>query len=148
VSASWIAIVMAALAGVAGAAQVAVMGKFGERVGVVAALAFSTAVTAVLALFALIVATRSLNGYADAARQPAWLWLGGAMGLFVVLSITFAGPRIGITATVALLIAGQLAAAVVIDRFGLFGAEAIGIGWRQVAGVWLLAVGAALTVRY
>ena len=138
---------MAALAGIAGAAQVAVMGRFGERAGVLAALAFSTLVTAAIALVILAVANRGLGGYAEALRQPAWLWIAGGLGLFVVLSITFAGPRIGTTATVALLIAGQLAAAAVIDRFGLFGAEAIGLGWQRLAGIALLAVGAALTVR-
>lgn len=142
------AVALAALAGVAGAVQVAVMGRFGEGAGVFAALAFSTLATAALALVALAVATRGLGGYADAARQPAWLWIGGALGLFVVLSITIAGPRIGTTATVALLIAGQLAAAVAIDRFGLFGAERIGVGWQRLTGVALLALGAALTVRY
>jgi transporter family-2 protein len=147
VSGSSVAIALAAFAGVAGAAQVAVMGRFGERIGVAAALAFSTAVTAALAVAVLVVATRSLHGYADAVRQPLWLWSGGAMGLFIVLSVTFAGPRIGTTATVALLIAGQLTAAVVIDRFGLFGADEVAIGWQRVLGVWLLALGAALTVR-
>lgn len=138
---------MAALAGVAGSIQVAVMGRFGERVGVLAALAFSTLVTAALALVALAVSQRSMAGYAEATRQPPWLWIGGAMGLFVVLTITYAGPRIGTTATVALLIAAQLAAAAAIDRFGLFGAEQVGLGWRRIAGVVVLAVGAALTVR-
>jgi transporter family-2 protein len=148
VSTGSFAVALATLAGVAGAAQVAVMGRFGEGAGVFAALAFSTLATALLALVALAVATRGLGGYADAAREPVWLWIGGALGLFVVLSITVAGPRIGTTATVALLIAGQLAAAVAIDRFGLFGAEEIGVGWQRVTGVALLALGAALTVRY
>jgi transporter family-2 protein len=147
VSGTSVAVALAALAGAAGAAQIAVMGRFGERIGVIAALAFSTAVTAMLALAVLLAATRSLHGYADATRQPVWLWSGGALGLFIVLSVTVAGPRVGTTATVALLIAGQLAAAVVIDRFGLFGAEQVGIGWQRVIGVWLLALGAALTVR-
>ena len=44
------------------------------------------------------------------------MWLGGLMGLIVVLSITFAQPRIGATATIGILIAGQLAMGAVIDR--------------------------------
>ena len=146
-SGSALAVALATVAGLAGSVQVAVMGRLGERIGVVAALAFSTLVTAVLALAILAAARGGLGGYADALRQPPWLWIGGAMGLIVVLSITYAGPRIGTTATVAILIAGQLAAAAVIDRFGLFGAEEVALGWERVAGIVLLAAGAALTVR-
>ena len=45
------------------------------------------------------------------------------MGLTVVGTITFAQPRIGATATIGILIAGQLVMGAVIDRFGLFGVE-------------------------
>ena len=54
------------------------------------------------------------------------MWLGGLMGLIVVFTITFAQPRIGATATIGILIAGQLAMGAVIDRFGLFGVDQIG----------------------
>lgn len=146
-SSGTLAVVLASLAGIAGSVQVAVMGRFGERIGVLPALAFSTLVTGLLALVVLAVARGGVGGYADALRQPPWLWVGSAMGLLVVLSITYAGPRIGTTATVAILIAGQLAAAAAIDRFGLFGAEAVGLGRGRIAGIALLALGAALTVR-
>jgi transporter family-2 protein len=69
------------------------------------------------------------------------------MGVLIVFAITFAGPRVGTTATVALLIAGQLVAASVIDRLGWFGVERITLGWARVAGLVLLVVGAALTLR-
>ena len=142
-----LAVVLASLAGIAGSVQVLVMGRFGERVGVLAALAFSTLVTALLALVVLALAKGGVGGYADAARQPGWLWLGGAMGLLVVLSITFAGPRIGTTATVAILIAGQLATAAAIDHFGLFGADEVAVGAWRLLGIVLLGAGAALTVQ-
>ena len=47
------------------------------------------------------------------------------MGLTVVGTITFAQPRIGATATIGILIAGQLVMGAVIDRFGLFGVDRI-----------------------
>jgi transporter family-2 protein len=65
----------------------------------------------------------------------------------VILSITFATPRIGAAATIGLLIAGQLAMGAVIDRFGLFGLDPIPIGWERGLGIVLLAVGAALSLR-
>jgi transporter family-2 protein len=138
---------MALAAGLAGALQVAVMGRFGERIGTLEALAFSAALTAVITLVVLIVARRSLDGLAAGWSSPVWLWLAGAMGAYIVLSITVAGPRIGVVATTGLLIVGQLAMATLIDRFGWFGVERIGLSATKLVGLALLAAGAALTLR-
>lgn len=142
-----LATLLAVLAGLAGSVQVAVMARLGERVGVFAALAWAAMLTAGLAVALLLVVRQGLGGMADAARQPVWLWSGAAMGLLIVLTITFAGSRIGVAATVAIMIAGQLAMGAVIDRFGLFGVERVTLQWPRVMGLALLAVGAALTLR-
>lgn len=134
-------------AGLAGAVQVVVMARFGERVGIVAALAFATAITATGAALILLVARQSLSGYVAAARQPAWLWLGGVAGIVIVLTITFAGSQLGTVATVGIFIAAQLTMSTLIDRFGLFGSDRIGLHWTRVLGVLLLLCGAALTLR-
>ncbi len=138
---------LVAAGGVAGTIQVAIMGRFGERIGSLEALAFSTLITAVVALGVLVVARGGLGGYEAAARSPVWLWLGGVCGAFIVLSITVAAPRVGTTATIGIFIAFQLAAGAVVDRFGLFGLERIGLTWTRVAGIVLLAAGAALSLR-
>jgi transporter family-2 protein len=138
---------MTTVAGLAGSVQVAVMGRFGERIGVIEALAFATMLTAVLSVAVLLVATQSLAAYPDGVRAPIWMWSAGVMGLIVILSITFATPRIGATATIGLLIAGQLAMGTVIDRFGLFGLDRIPIDATRVVGIALLAVGAALSLK-
>jgi bacterial/archaeal transporter family-2 protein len=142
-----LAVTLSLIAGVAGTVQIAVMGKLGERIGVVPALAFAAVVAAGIGVVALLATRRSLAGFADAIHQPAWLWLGGLMGAFVVFTITFAGPRIGTTATVAFFLVGQFAAAALVDRYGLFGLDRIAVGWPRVVGLALLAVGAALTLR-
>jgi transporter family-2 protein len=142
-----VAVIVALVAGLLGSVQVALMGRFGERIGTIEAFAFSAAVTALIAGFVLLAARRSLAGYGEALTVPKWLWLAGACGAFIVLAVTVAGPRIGVAATVALLIAGQLAAGAVIDRFGLFGAEKVPLAWHRVLGIALLAIGAALSLR-
>ena len=133
-------------AGLAGAVQVAVMGELGERVGIVPALAFAATVTMLGAFAVLAVAERSLSGVRAALGEPAWLWTGGLMGLFIVFSITLAAPRIGTAATVGLVIAGNLVMAALIDRFGLFGQDEIPLAWPRLLGIALLAVGAGLSV--
>jgi transporter family-2 protein len=138
---------MSLVAGVAGTVQIAVMGRLGDRIGVVPAFAFAAAAAAAIGILALLAVRRSLAGFADAVDQPAWMWLGGLMGAFVVLTITFAGPRIGTTATVAVFLVGQFAAAALVDRYGLFGLDRIAVGWPRMLGLALLAVGATLTLK-
>jgi transporter family-2 protein len=134
------------LAGLAGSVQVAVMGRFGGRVGVLEALTFSTAVQLVLSVVILLLARLGVGRLGHAFSSPAWMWLGGLMGLTVVLSITFAQPRIGATATIGILIAGQLVMGALIDRFGLFGVDRIGISTPRAVGIALLGIGAALSL--
>jgi transporter family-2 protein len=138
---------LAVVAGLAGSVQVAVMARLGDRVGIFGALAWATFLTAAIAFALLLVVRQGAGGFVAAARQPVWLWSGGVMGVVIVLTITFAGARIGVAATVGILIAGQLAMGAAIDRFGLFGAERVAIAWPRVLGIALLAVGAALTLR-
>jgi len=111
------------------------------------ALAFSTVVTMVIACAVLLVARRSVDGFGDAVRSPPWMWLGGAMGVFIVFTITLVQPRFGTFATVAIFIVAQIAAGVAIDRFGWFGVERVGLAWTRVLGIVLLASGAVLALR-
>jgi bacterial/archaeal transporter family-2 protein len=142
-----LAAVLAFAAGLGGAVQIAVQGRLGERVGSLEALTTAAVVGGVLALALLLLVRRSLDGVGDAFGGPKWLLLGGVMGVFIVFSVTYAGPRIGVVATSAVLIAAQFALATVIDRFGWFGVERIALGWPRVLGIVLLCVGAALTLR-
>jgi bacterial/archaeal transporter family-2 protein len=140
-------VLLAIVAGVAGSVQVAVMSKLGDRVGVFGALAWATTLTALLAVALLLVARQGFGEFAAAARQPVWLWSGALMSLVIVLAITLAGTRIGVIATISILLAGQFAAAAAIDHWGLLGAERIGVGWLRALGIVLLGLGAALTLK-
>jgi transporter family-2 protein len=139
-------VALAVLAGLAGSVQVAVMGRFGARAGVLEALVFATAIQLVLATGILFATRQSLAGLGGALSAPRWMWASGAMGLLVVLTITFAQPRIGTTATIGILIAGQLVMGAIIDRYGLFGVDQIAITWQRAVGIVLLGVGAALSL--
>ena len=140
-SGSAVATVLAVAAGLAGSIQVALMSRLGERIGVLEALAFSTALTAGAAVVILVLARQSLAGFERAVHQPWWMLLGGLMGLLIVFTVTYAGPRIGVAATVGILIAGQLAMGAAIDRWGLFGSDRIALHWPRVLGI------AALSLR-
>jgi transporter family-2 protein len=134
-------------AGIAGSVQVALMSRLGERIGVLEALGFSCAFTAVLAFLLLVVARRSVAGYGHALQQPWWMLGGAVCGVLIVFTVTYAGPKIGVAATVGILIAGQLGMGAAIDRWGLFRSEQIPLHWPRLVGIGLLAVGAALSLR-
>ena len=119
------AVGLAATAGLAGAVQAAVMGELGERVGIAPALGFAVIVSAFCGLTVL---------------------LGGVMSVFIVLAITVGPPRIGVAATVGVVIAGNLVSAAIIDRYGLFGQDVIPIDRWRLLGLLLLAAGAALSL--
>jgi len=141
-----VAIALTIAAGVAGAVQAAVMGELGERTGVFPALAFSGVVSVVLGLSLLLIVTQSFRGLADVAREPLWLWTGGALSVLIILAITVASPRIGLAATIGTIIALNLGMAAAIDRFGWFGLDRIAIAWPRAVGLVFLGIGAALTL--
>jgi transporter family-2 protein len=140
------AVALAATAGLAGALQVAVMGELGERAGVIPAIALSAIVSFLVGIVVLYAAGSSLWGVRDALREPAWLWSGGAISLFIILAMTVAGPRIGIAATLGLVIAGNLVMGALIDQFGLLGLDRVAIGWPRAVGLVFLAAGVALSL--
>jgi transporter family-2 protein len=141
-----LAIALAVAAGLAGAVQAAVMGELGGRVGVFPALAFSGVVAVAIGLALLFAAKQSFRGLGDVAREPMWLWSGGALSVLIILAITVASPRIGLTATIGIIIAFNLGVAALIDRFGWFGFDQIAITWTRALGLVLLGAGAALSL--
>jgi transporter family-2 protein len=141
-----LAVALAVAAGLAGAVQAAVMGELGGRAGIFPALAFSGIVAVVIGLALLLVAKQSFRGLGDVARQPVWLWSGGALSVLIILAITVASPRIGLVATIGIIIAFNLGVATIIDRFGWFGFDRIAITWTRTLGLVLLGAGAALTL--
>ena len=146
-SSTGFAALLAFAAGLGGAVQIAVQGRLGDQVGSLEAVATAAVVGGTIAIAALLVARRSLTGVSDAVAGPKWQLLGGAMSVFIVLAITVAGPRIGVVATTAFLIAAQFGLATAIDRYGWFGVEQVGVTWPRLLGIGLLVVGAALTLR-
>jgi transporter family-2 protein len=141
-----IAIAFSLGAGIAGAAQASVSGALGRRVGTIGAAGFGVVLAAILVL-ALALALGRGGSIISAIHQPRWLWLGGLFGAVIVLAIAYSPPRIGTFATVALLIAGQLAAGAVIDAFGWMGSPRIPVTVTRAAGLLLVAAGAALTLK-
>jgi transporter family-2 protein len=72
------------------------------------------------------------------------LYAGGALFLFYILSITWAGPKMGIGNAVFFVLLGQLVAAAAIDHYGLWGAIKSEITLSRFFGIMLMAAGVYL----
>lgn len=78
---------------------------------------------------------------------PAWAWLGGIYGAIYVATAAYATPRLGVATMLMIAIGGQLAAALVIDHYGLFGLPAAPVSVSRIAGLLLVFVGVVLVRR-
>ena len=111
------------------------------------ALTFASVLSGAVAFVILLVARQSAGGIARSLHQPWWMLTGAVFSLLIVFTVTYAGPRIGVAATVGILIAGQLVMGAAIDRFGLLGSKQIALHWPRLLGIVLLGAGAALSLR-
>jgi transporter family-2 protein len=139
-------IVLAALAiaaGVAAAMQAATNAGLSRSVELGPALVINTVIVLCGAI-GLWAATGARTTFFPASA-PWTLYLGGLFGFVIIASLAFVFPKIGAAYSVALMVGGQCAAALVIDHFGLMGMPRDPLTIQHVIGVSLVAAGAVVT---
>ncbi len=138
-------IIISLLGGVAIGLQNPLASLMGQRIGILQG-AFIIHLGGTLLAGGLILAVP--GGNLAAWRSVPWYALGaGALGVALVSAISFAIPRIGVAATVGLVVATQIIMAAWLDHNGLLGASVrLFDTWRFI-GVVLLMVGAWLVLR-
>jgi len=138
-------IFFAVAAGAGVAAQAVINGRLRFVLGapVWAATAQFVVGLIILLLYAAL-SRQAVPAGADIARAPWWMWTGGFFGAMFILMAVVATPVLGAALMLASSIVGQLAAALVIDHYGLFGATVIHVTPTRLLGVVLLAVGVIL----
>lgn len=130
---------LAIAAGVAAAVQAAVNAALSRFTGLGCALVINTVVV-LLGAVGLWAATGAKAAFFPAG--PSWgLYLGGLCGFVIIASLTFVFPKIGAAYAVALMVAGQCVAALVVDHFGLMGMPRAPVTIHRVLGVALVAAG-------
>ena len=83
----------------------------------------------------------------SAAVVPAWAWFGGLLGAAYVASTTVLGPRLGAAPLLALTLAGQMAAALAVDHYGVIGFPQSPLTASRLLGAALLVAGVLLIMR-
>ena len=99
-------------------------------------------------MLGLVAALREpIPSAAAIARVPWWAWSGGLFGaIFIGLAIVLV-PKLGGAAFVALLVTGQMVAALAFDHYGWLGVAQRPIDLPRLIGVALLVAGVVLIRR-
>ncbi len=142
-----LAIVLVAVAGLLVGMQPPINARLGREIGGLQAAAFSFIAGTVALVLIAAVSKRGIGTLGDVGRVPWWALLGGLLGAVYVTVAILTVRTLGVSSLTAIVIAGQLAGAVVIDRFGLLGIAKQPIGAGRIVGLVLLVVGVVLVVR-
>ena len=142
-----LAVVLVAMAGCFVGMQAPVNARLGRQIGSVQAASVSFLVGASALILISAISSGGIGSVAHAPRAPWWALIGGLLGAFYVTIAILTVRTLGVSGLTATVITAQLATAVVIDRFGLFGAAKQQIGTVRIIGLVMLITGALLVVR-
>lgn len=145
---SWPYVLFAFTAGVALPVQFGINAQLASWLDSPVRAAFVSFLTGAIILgVAAALLFRPLPSGARLGHAPWWVWVGGAFGAFYVLGSIVAAPRLGAATVVAVIVAGQAIASLVVDHFGWVGFEARPASAGRLAGMVLVGAGVAL-VRF
>ena len=80
--------------------------------------------------------------------MPIWQYTGGLLGATMLFGSILVGPRLGAATLVALVLAGQLSAAVIFDHFGILGFSAKAITLPRILGIVFIGTGVFMVRRF
>lgn len=138
---------MALLGGVLVAVQAPTNALVAKAAGSSIAAALISFLVGTAALAVVLVATGWVRITPAMRDLPWYAWLGGFYGAFFVAIAALAAPRIGVGTLLTAAVAGQLAAALILDHFGLLGLERTPASAVRILGIALVFVGAVLVRR-
>jgi len=81
-------------------------------------------------------------------HAPLWMYMGGVLGIFTVITSNLGVTVLGITATLSLTLLGQMACSMVFDQFGLWGFVKTKFKIEKVISLALIALGVAVMMLW
>ena len=87
-------------------------------------------------------------GFSQLREAPYWAWSGGLMGAFFVSCMVIFAPKLGATTLLALVIAGQMGASLLLDHYGAIGFNTHEVNLWRVLGICLIAAGVLLIKKF
>ena len=144
----WLYLLFAFAGGVVLPLQAGINAQLGHWLGSPVRAAFvSFLVGTIVLLVAAAFVFKPLPSWAKLGNAPWWVWIGGILGAFYVAASIVTAPKLGAAQLVALVVAGQALASLVVDQFGWVGFETKQISLGRALGMGLVFAGVAL-VRF
>lgn len=142
------AMIVTALVGASLAVQIGLNATMRQHVGSPMAAALINFLVGTLVLFLIVLLSRgSLPVLAQAGGAPWWAWGAGLLGAVFIAASTAFGPLIGGATFLALLVAGQMIAALAIDHYGVLSFPVRPVDSWRIAGALLVVAGVFLLAR-
>jgi bacterial/archaeal transporter family-2 protein len=104
-------------------------------------ISFVVGTVVLLALSALVF--RPLPSAHRLGNAPWWVWVGGLLGAFYVAGSIVTAPKLGAATLIALVVAGQTVASLLVDEFGWVGFAERHVSPGRIAGMVLVLAGDA-----
>ena len=143
----WLSMIIVLLAGAMLPLQAGVNAQLAHNSGHALWASGASFVVGSLILIALYIGLKHpWPGITQLRETPIWAWSGGLMGAFFVSSMVIFAPKLGATTLLALVIAGQMSAALVIDHYGIAGFNVNHVSLWRLLGI-LLIFGGVMLVR-
>ncbi|MBX4136029.1 DMT family transporter [Pseudomonas rhodesiae] len=138
-------IVLAVIAGAVVPFQSAINANLGRGLGHPLWATLASLLVSIVVLLPVMLALRlPLPSLAFITQAPLWMWAGGAFGVCFISLALMLLPKLGASGFVALALAGQMLASLMLDHFGLFGLAERQLTTPRVVGALLLMGGVAL----
>jgi bacterial/archaeal transporter family-2 protein len=132
-------------AGISVAVQGVVNGGLRTALGSPAWAAFVSYVGGLLSMIVvLLVLGEHVPSWKMVTNTPWWAWSGGLLGGIFILLMILLLPPLGAATLIALVVAGQMAAAIALDHFGAFGLVQHPVSLSRLLGAALLIAGVVL----
>jgi transporter family-2 protein len=138
-------LLLAVIAGAVVPFQSAINANLGRGLGHPLWATLASLLVSILVLLPIMLAMRiPLPSVAFISKAPLWMWAGGAFGVcFISLALVLL-PKLGASGFMALALAGQVVASLVLDHFGWFGLVQRQVSLPRVLGVVMLMAGVVL----
>jgi transporter family-2 protein len=141
-------LIFAFLAGLALPIQFSINAQLRTVVGSPLVFATISFIVGAITLFTVSLFKAGFSLNKGIASAPWWVWTGGVLGAFYVLATIILIPRIGAGTTVALVLAGQIVASVLIDHFGLINVPIHLLSMPRILGAILVIIGVVLIQKF
>lgn len=141
----WLWRLLGVVAGMCMASQTAVNSHLGvvvESRFYAALINFCVGLTILFILYLIL--GRGKKAKVKEQSSPWWIWIGGLFGVLFVVGNIISAQALGTGMAVIILLTGLMIGGLLVDQFGLFESKQRRVSWKEILGVLIMVVGAAL----